>query len=58
MCHHMSSRVTTFEWIFPYNSGHLIKNKIVKERYEIIFWGHHIQVFISPGRVVLWAHRI
>jgi hypothetical protein len=38
----------------------LIKKKklIEKERYEIIFWGHHIQVVISPGRVVSWAHHI
>jgi hypothetical protein len=40
------------EWIFLlYNSGHVIRNRTYNKciRYEIIFWGHHIQVkWLSP----------
>ena len=37
---------------FPYNFNNLIQNiNYSKCKYEIVFWGHHIQVGITSGRV-------
>ena len=39
---------------FPCNSGHLQNNitYIVKERFEIIFWGYHFHGDISPINLI------
>ena len=44
---------------FPHNSNNLIQNRnYSKCKYEIVFWGHHIQVGITSGRVRSWDNNI